>query len=68
MDATGAAAYITAQAACAIVEAMGMLSVNQMFISRGDTPPYPESSFNGLSEQYSLTHNQVLTYLQGFGG
>lgn len=59
------AAYVTAQAACAMIEAMGMVAENQQRQHRGESMAYTEHAFNKLIEKYGIHHNAVCTVLQG---
>lgn len=62
------AAYIMAMAACAQIEAAGMTAANQHRLSRGESIAYDEKAFADLLDRYCLHHNQVHSFLQGFGG
>lgn len=59
------AAFINAQAACAIIQAMGMLASNQQRAALGDSPAYGEQHFDGLIQSYGLHENSVIAFLRG---
>lgn len=60
------AAYVIAMAACAQVEAIGMLSENQRVIALGHRiPPYNQADFEALIEKHGIHHNAVLTLFHG---
>ena len=55
------AAYVNAQVACAMIEAMGMQAENQQRAHRGESIAYAEDHFNALITKYGIHHNAVLT-------
>lgn len=55
------AAYVNAQAACAMIEAMGMQAANVLAQQTGAPLPYGQDNFQALIEHYSIHHNGVLT-------
>jgi len=57
------AAYINAQTACAMIEAMGMVAENQICIKRNCAPIYNKKSFDDLSLAYGIYHNNTITEL-----
>ena len=59
------AAYIIAQAAEAMIRAMGMDAENQKRRSQGYTPAYTEAAFIELLAGYALGHNSVIGYFTG---
>ena len=59
------AAFIQSQAACAIVEALGMIAENQKRQHMNYSMAYGEEAFQKLIETYGLGHNQVIAFLQG---
>ena len=59
------AAYVNAQAACAILEALGMISENIESVSRQETIPHSLNKFKELIYTYGIGHNAVLTLFQG---
>jgi hypothetical protein len=64
VDQVARAAFVIAQAACAQVEALGMLSTNQTMVARGEHPRYVEQDFLDLQNKYVIGHNAVIDYLQ----
>lgn len=59
------AAFLQAQAACAIVEGMGLLAHNQEDIRAGRPPAFGRADFEALIERYGIGHNAALSWLQG---
>ena len=58
------AAYINAQVACAMIEAMGMQAQNDYRKHIGEAPEYKLEDFENLLEQYVVNHNSVISYLR----
>lgn len=58
-----AAAYITAQASCALIEAMGMQAENQIRAHRGESPAYNEDDFKAIIDRYPIHHNAAVNFL-----
>jgi hypothetical protein len=54
------AAYVNSKVACALIEAMGMLSENLWRLKIGDTAVYSESSFSALIDRYGIGSNSVI--------
>ena len=52
------AAYIMAQAACAVIEAMGMAAANKECERKGEEPKYSEEEFFKLAEKYGIHHTR----------
>lgn len=63
MDAQQKAAFIMAQAACASIEAVGMVATNQEYVAAGRPPPYRETDFERLINKYGIHQNAVVTFL-----
>ena len=57
------AAYINAQTACAMIEAMGMVAENALRKQREDTIAYTFADFMGLIEKYGIYHNAVCVWI-----
>lgn len=55
------AAYVMAQSACALIEAMGMQADNQQ---HPQDQPYTGQDFAALIERYGIHHNAVITAMQ----
>ncbi len=53
------AAYVNSRVACALIEAMGMMSENLWRLKIGETSIYPESAFNALIARYDIGSNSV---------
>ena len=49
---------------CAMIEAMGMVALNQYRTNRGETIAYDDRAFNALIEKYGIHHNAVCTVMQ----
>jgi hypothetical protein len=58
------AAYINSQSACALIEAMGMISENQQRVHRGESMAYTESAFTELIDKYGIGPNGVMHTLR----
>lgn len=56
------AAYIHAQAAAAMIEAMGMFAANQERIANGYTVAYDDTAFSSLINKYGIAHNSICTF------
>lgn len=65
MDPIQQAAYIMAQAACAQVEAMGMMAENQNCLARGYPIAYDKEAFDNLILKYGIHHNHVISTFTG---
>ncbi len=60
-----AAAFIMAQAACAMGEIAGMQAENQIYVAHGEAPVFGKNAFDAVAERYTIGHNAVLTLFQG---
>ena len=58
------AAYVFAQSANALIEAMGMLSENLQRMHRGESLAWDDDEFNNLITKYGIGHNDVLSFYQ----
>ena len=58
------AAYIMAQAAGALIEALGMMSENLQRLHSRNSITYTEGVFNELIDRYGISHNSVLTFFR----
>ena len=58
------AAYINAQVACAMIEAMGMQAQNERRKWLGELPEYVLNDFEALISKYGIDHNNVIGYLR----
>ena len=66
MNETERATFIQAQAACAIIEAFGMISENMRAANNGRTVlPYSKYDFDVLINQYGIHQNATIGYLKG---
>lgn len=59
------AAFIMAQAACAMAEIAGMQAENQHRLSLGQSIAYGEEAFSGVASRNIIGHNDVISYFQG---
>lgn len=59
------AAFLIAQTACAMIEAMGMVADNQMRAFSNEPPAYTKGAFDALIDRYGLGHNAAVTWLLG---
>lgn len=57
------AAYVQAQAACAIIEALGMMSENLQRVHRGESMAYDEKSFCDVILRNGIHHNVTISFL-----
>jgi len=57
------AAFLHAQATCAMIEAMGMQAENQQRTNLGQSIAYGEEAFGVLIEKYGIHHNAAITTL-----
>ena len=57
------AAYVNSQAACALIEALGMVADNLHRQSLGETIAHDGEAFSKLIERYGIHHNGVLGLL-----
>lgn len=55
------AAYVNAQAACMMVEAMGMQAQNMARTAEGELPMFFKEHFDALIVNYGVHHNGTLT-------
>lgn len=55
------AAYIMAQAACALIEAMGMQAANSQY---PENQPYQKKDFDAVIERYGIDHNAVIGFFR----
>ena len=58
-------AYVQAMAIGGLIEAMGMMALNQYRIQRDETPAYDDTHFHKLMEERGLHHNAIITNLTG---
>lgn len=58
------AAYVFAQSASALIEAMGMLSENLQRVKNGESLAWNDEEFNGLTIKYGIGCNDVLKLYQ----
>ena len=61
MDSGERAAYVNAQAVCALAEIAGMVAFNQQRLSLGHSIGYDECAFAAVPEKYGLHHNALMT-------
>lgn len=59
------AAYVNAQAACAMAEIAGMQALNQYRLARGEAIAYSDEAFDAIPNKYGIHHNAVLTLFHG---
>jgi hypothetical protein len=59
------AAYIMAQAACAMATIAGMQAENQHRISVGRSDLYTEEAFEDVTSRYTIGHNDVISFFTG---
>lgn len=59
------AAFLMSQAACALIEAMGMVALNEQRKAQGYSMAYDDSAFFNLIDKYGIGHNSALTALLG---
>lgn len=59
------AAFLHAQAACAMIEAMGMVADNQHRQMQGHSIAYDGEAFQALIGRYGIGHNDAVTWLHG---
>ena len=64
MDSNQQAAYVMAQSASALIEAMGMLSENMQRVKNGESLAWNDDEFNSLITKYGIGHNDVLGFYQ----
>ena len=55
--------YIFAQSCCAMIEAMGMQSENQLNKHRGEQPTFLARDFEDIVQKYSIYHNATVIEL-----
>jgi len=58
------AAFVIAQAVCAMADIAAMQAENQIRIHRGETPAYTEESFTAVQVRYGIDHNAVISLFQ----
>ncbi len=58
------AAYVVTQAACTMIEAMGMQAQNTLANSDGVPQPYGVFEFRALIEKYGIHHNAVCSTME----
>lgn len=58
------AAFIQAQAACAMAEIAGMQAENQHRLSLGHSIAYGHDAFMAVQDSYLIGHNAVIEYLR----
>ena len=56
------AAYVQSQAACALIEAMGMQALNMQRERQGYSMAYDDEAFFALIEKYGIHLNAVHAY------
>jgi hypothetical protein len=59
------AAYVIAQAACAVAELGAMEAANALARQDNLPPPYSADNLRALSDQYCIGRNAVLTLFEG---
>lgn len=64
MNADGKAAFIMAQAVCAMARIAGMQAENQHRTACGQPILYGEEAFARMETEYVIGHNAVITFLQ----
>ena len=62
MTAEQKAAFINAQAACAMAEIAGMQAANIERRAHGYSLAYDESAFAAVPDRYGIGHNAVVTF------
>lgn len=65
MDIVARAAFITAQAACAQIEAVAMQAQNAEDVAAGRPITFRSDAFMALQDQYMIGHNAVIQYMMG---
>jgi hypothetical protein len=58
------AAYISAQAVCALIKAMGMAAENMQRQQLGQSMVYGEDAFNVVIEEFGIHHNAVIGFFR----
>ncbi len=58
------AAFINAQAACAMAEIAGMQAANQHRLSLGHSIAYDEDAFAAVPDRFGIGHNAVVIFMQ----
>lgn len=56
-------AYVQAQTACAMIEAMGMRAENEACRAMNETPVYLKKDFDAVIEKYGIHHNATVDQL-----
>ena len=64
MNIEARAAFIQAQAACAMAEIAAMQAANQHRLSLGHSIAYDEDAFMAVQNRYLIGHNEVIEYLR----
>jgi acyl-coenzyme A thioesterase PaaI-like protein len=64
MSETQQAAFLISQAACAMIEAMGMQAENDQRKAVGHSMAYTEDAFVGVIEKYGIHHNAAILTLR----
>lgn len=59
------AAYVNSEAACALIEAMGMAAENQQRQHRGESMAYTQEAFEALLRKHVIGHNAALSTFEG---
>lgn len=59
------AAFLIAQTACAMIEAMAMASTNQQATVEPGLLPHTGDDFRALIDRYGIGHNAAVTWLLG---
>ena len=59
------AAFINAQAACAVAEIASMQAENNWCMLNGTRPTYTEVDFNAIQGKYMIGHNAVIGFFRG---
>ncbi len=59
------AAFIMAQAACALAEVAGMQAANAHRLSLGLTIAYDEDAFQSVIARNGIGHNDVISFFRG---
>ena len=60
MDEVQKAAYVMAQTACALIEAMGMVAENEQRKALGQSMAYTEDAFVDLPNKYGIHNNATI--------
>jgi hypothetical protein len=64
MDQSARAAFVNAQAACALAEIAAMQAANQSRVADGQGVMFQHGDFMAVQEKYLIGHNAVIQYLR----